>query len=342
MNVFIVYCHPSEDSFTREARDRFIQGVRDAGHTCVVSDLYGMRFQSDMTEEEYARDAHYRFDDALAADVIAEQRKINAADAIVFIYPVFWTEAPAKLVGWFDRVWTCGFAYGPQRMKIPEKALVLCTAGNTRAHLETFGLLAAMKKVMLGDRLFGRVKASEFMVLDGMTREFDSRKENRNAHLAAVYEKGKTLFAAAPDALTLDGAYLTASDAADIFSDTVFAFRQTESAIWGDYRGGRIVKGVFIGSDSGSNAFELHFRHLLQDNTMTAGTLRLTLARTPDGKRTCTGCVQSANGVTEEVVLMERGTRRTLHLQSGEEAVAVERRTAASGAVSLRGRQTGN
>ncbi|MBO4908940.1 MAG: NAD(P)H-dependent oxidoreductase [Lachnospiraceae bacterium] len=53
-----------------------------------------------------------------------EQEKIQNSDAIVFIYPVFWTEAPAKLVGWFDRVWTTGFAYRPDpAMKVLEKAL---------------------------------------------------------------------------------------------------------------------------------------------------------------------------------------------------------------------------
>ncbi len=311
MNVFIVYCHPSKDSFTRHVRDHFLQGARDAGHTCVVSDLYRMRFQSDMTEAEYARDAHYRDCDALAPDVIAEQRKINASDAVAFIYPVFWTEAPAKLVGWFDRVWTCGFAYAPQRMKQPEKALVLCTAGNARAHLESFGLLAAMKKVMLGDRLFGRVKASEFMVLDGMTREFDSRTENWDAHLAAAYEKGKTLFDAAPDAFALDGLYLTASDEAGTFAGAVFAFRQTETAVWGDYSGGRIVKGAFIGSVGGAiggkDTFDLHYRHLCQNCAMGFGILRVTLARASDGTLTCAGHIRDANSNAEEaVVLRER------------------------------------
>lgn len=117
MRAFIVYCHPSEDSFTRCVRDAFIKGLTDAGHEYILSDLYKMGFQTDMTEEEYLRDAYYQNTPDPAGDVLAEQEKINASDAIVFIYPVFWSEAPAKLVGWFDRVWTYGFAYG-ERTKI--------------------------------------------------------------------------------------------------------------------------------------------------------------------------------------------------------------------------------
>ena len=148
MNVFIVYAHPSADSFTRRARDSFIQGLEAAGHSFILSDLYAMDFRADINEAEYLREANYRDDNSLADDVRAEQEKINRSDAIVFIYPVFWTEAPAKLVGWFDRVWTYGFAYGARRMKRLEKGLVICTAGHTLEHLREYGHLHGMETVM--------------------------------------------------------------------------------------------------------------------------------------------------------------------------------------------------
>ena len=108
-----------------------------------------MNFSSDMTEKEYQRDANYLDTDDIAEDVLAEHEKINSSDVIVFIYPVFWTEAPAKLVGWFDRVWSYGFAYGNRKMKMLDKGLVMCSAGNPVERLEQFGLLDSMKKVML-------------------------------------------------------------------------------------------------------------------------------------------------------------------------------------------------
>ncbi|MBO4440418.1 MAG: NAD(P)H-dependent oxidoreductase [Spirochaetaceae bacterium] len=195
MKAFIVYCHPSENSFTSHVRDSFIKGIVDSGNEYILSDLYKMDFKSDMTEQEYLRDANYRNTSDVAADVLAEHEKINSADAIVFIYPVFWTEAPAKLVGWFDRVWSYGFAYGENRtMKVLDKALFLVTAGNTMERLVNFGLLDSMKKVMIGDRLFGRAKESEFVVFPGMSRGLDSREQNFEKNLAAAYEKGKNLF----------------------------------------------------------------------------------------------------------------------------------------------------
>jgi len=194
MKAFIVYCHPSGDSLTREVRDSFIAGLQSAGHDYILSDLYAMNFISDMSEGEYLREAYYRQELPLPDDVKAEQEKINVSDAIVFIYPVFWTEAPSKLVGWFDRIWTFGFAYGENRnMKTLEKGLVLCVAGNTLEYFDKTGLGEAMKKIMLEDRLFDRVKQKEMIILDAASRELPERELNRAKHLQRAFEAGRKL-----------------------------------------------------------------------------------------------------------------------------------------------------
>ena len=150
MKIFIVYCHPSQDSFTKNMCDAFIKGITDSGNEYIMSDLYKMDFNPVMTEQEYLRDANYRNSPEVASDVLEEQEKINSADAIAFIYPVFWTEAPARLVGWFDRVWSYGFAYGDKTMKLLDKAIILCSAGNPIEKLEQFGLLDSMKRLCWG------------------------------------------------------------------------------------------------------------------------------------------------------------------------------------------------
>jgi NAD(P)H dehydrogenase (quinone) len=194
MRVFIVYAHPSEDSFTREVRDSFIAGLESSGHSYILSDLYKMNFTTDMSEDEYLREAYYRRELPLPADIIAEQEKINSSDAIAFIFPLFWSDAPAKLVGWFDRVWTYGFAYGENRaMKQLEKGLVICCAGNTMEYFHQTGILGALEKVMLYDRLFDRVKEKELIILDGTSREKELRETNRKAHLERAFKAGEGL-----------------------------------------------------------------------------------------------------------------------------------------------------
>jgi NAD(P)H dehydrogenase (quinone) len=206
VKVFIVYAHPSEDSFTRHIRDRFIAGLEHAGHSYTVSDLYKMNFRSDMDESEYRREAYYRLDAPVPQDVRLEQEKINASDAIVFIYPVFWSDVPAKLKGWFDRVWTYGFAYGLQKdsehplkrgMKQLEKGLVICSAGNTMDYFRSTGILDSMERTMLNDRLFDRVKSKELVILEATSRELPSRESLWDKRLERVFTLGAQLGASA-------------------------------------------------------------------------------------------------------------------------------------------------
>ena len=192
MRVFVVYCHPSSDSFTHAIYERFTQGLRDAGHDITVSDLYGMDFRTDISEEEYLRETHYRSDLPLPADVVEEQRKIEAADAMAFVYPVFWTEAPAKLVGWFDRVWTAGYAYADCTMKILDKAVFLACAGKTLQSLEETGNLRAMETVMLGDRINQRAKEKRMFIFDGISHyDEELLQRMKPQHLERAYRLGR-------------------------------------------------------------------------------------------------------------------------------------------------------
>ena len=79
-------------------------------------------------------------------------------------------------------------------MKLLDKAVILCSAGNPIERLRQFGLLDSMKKVMLGDRLFGRVRETEFIVFDNTSRENELREKNWKKNLQKAYEIGKTFF----------------------------------------------------------------------------------------------------------------------------------------------------
>jgi NAD(P)H dehydrogenase (quinone) len=211
MRVFIVYAHPCEDSFSAEIRDSFIRGLESAGHSFTVSDLYRMNFNPLMGEAEYRREAFYRADLPVPEDVAGEQKKINNSDAIVFICPVFWSDVPAILKGWFDRVWTYGFAYGESAekpvsphgdgppvqgrlMKRLEKGLYLLSAGNTTEYFNSTGIRRAMETVLLGDRLFDRVRQKELVIFEGTSREMPSREEKRAGHLEKAFRCGALLF----------------------------------------------------------------------------------------------------------------------------------------------------
>lgn len=69
-----------------------------------------------------------------AEDVRAQQARIERADALVLVYPVYWWSMPALLKGWIDRVISNGWAYDESPDGKLEKRL-----GWLRVHLVAIG-----------------------------------------------------------------------------------------------------------------------------------------------------------------------------------------------------------
>lgn len=192
MKVLVVYCHPSDNSFTARMKDEFVRGLKDSNHVCKLLDLYQMDFNETFSEDEYLREAFYNNQLEICKDVLEQQSLINESDALVFIYPVFWSEAPSKLVGWFQRVWTYGYAYGNHTtMKQLDKVLMLVTMGGDLNEEIRQQQVEAMKVVMLGDRINDRAKEKSMIVFDRMSRDYPKRDINFSENLNRAYQLGK-------------------------------------------------------------------------------------------------------------------------------------------------------
>lgn len=124
MKVLIVYAHPQPHSLNGALKDFAVQHLEKAGHQVQVSDLYAMRWKSQLDANDSlappvgehfhpSLDSQYAFaSDQQSADIAAEQEKLRWADAVIFQFPLWWFSMPAIMKGWFDRVYAYGFAYG--------------------------------------------------------------------------------------------------------------------------------------------------------------------------------------------------------------------------------------
>lgn len=171
MNVLIIFCHPSRKSYTYDVLTQLTQEIRQTNWELEISDLYAMNFLSDMTEEEYNREGFANTALPIPNDIFEEHKKIERADCIIFLYPVWWSDCPAKLKGWFDRVYTVGYAYKQNdaifSMKSINYGLVICTAGHPNHFLTEIGIAQSMQTVMLDDRLGKRFSHKEMLILGG-------------------------------------------------------------------------------------------------------------------------------------------------------------------------------
>lgn len=161
MHVLIVFAHPRRSSFTGALAEAFSRGLVESGHSFEWADLYAEGFDPLLEAGQF--DLETAMDPATErpAEVQAEQARLDRAQGLVFIYPFWWSDVPAILKGWFDRVWSYGYAYAyaddrsrTTRLSI-RKALALCPAGHTDEKLDALGLREAHHRVMVEDRLLG-------------------------------------------------------------------------------------------------------------------------------------------------------------------------------------------
>lgn len=110
MNLIII-CHP--DPLKKSHSHKILEVVQHAllkkKKKAEVLDLYQDQFESCFLEKEYT---HMKERQKICeTDVAAAQEKIKKADTLIFIYPVWWYNMPARLKGFMDRVFSNGFAY---------------------------------------------------------------------------------------------------------------------------------------------------------------------------------------------------------------------------------------
>jgi NAD(P)H dehydrogenase (quinone) len=196
MNILIVYAHPSKKSYTFQVLKQLKTVILKQKWNLEISDLYASNFQSDLSEEEYEREGFAKLDLPISPDVLAEQEKIEKADCIIFLYPVWWSDCPAKLKGWFDRVYSVGYAYGQnetyRKMKTIPLGLVICTAGHPNDFLNEIGIAQSMEKIMLEDRLGKRFEKKE-MVLLGGTLDLEKVMKQHFEEINQIPEKIKSI-----------------------------------------------------------------------------------------------------------------------------------------------------
>ncbi|MGZ5846436.1 MAG: NAD(P)H-dependent oxidoreductase [Ramlibacter sp.] len=124
MNVLIVLAHPEPRSFNASMASTAARTLRAAGHTVVTSDLYAAGFDpvssrrnfTSIHDPEYlklqAEELHATEVGGFAPEVEAEIAKMEAADLMVWQFPLWWFGLPAILKGWVDRVFAMGRTYG--------------------------------------------------------------------------------------------------------------------------------------------------------------------------------------------------------------------------------------
>lgn len=194
MHALIVVAHPDPRSLTHGVAAHLAEGITlaDAGHSLEIADLTVEGFDPRFNAADIA--LHLR-NEAVPADVAAEQTRVDRADALVLVYPVYWWSMPGLLKGWIDRVFTNGWAYDDRsdaglvkllgRLPVHLVGLGGADAG-TYARRGYFGAMKTQIDHGIFDYCGAPVVTSELLLETG--------EDHATAHLEAARAIGRNLF----------------------------------------------------------------------------------------------------------------------------------------------------
>ncbi|MHC5125875.1 NAD(P)H-dependent oxidoreductase [Pseudomonas inefficax] len=108
MHALIVVGHHDPQSLTHALARQIADGLANTGHSSEIADLASEGFDPRFGLADHAV---HRRQAAPPTDVLREQARIERADALVLVYPIYWWSLPALLKGWVERVFSNGWAF---------------------------------------------------------------------------------------------------------------------------------------------------------------------------------------------------------------------------------------
>jgi putative NADPH-quinone reductase len=101
--VLVVLGHPDSESFNHAICDAYVAGLPPGVEVEVLK----------LGELDFDPVLRFGYRKRMEPDPVIErsQELVKWADHLVFVFPTWWANLPALLKGWFDRVFTPGFAY---------------------------------------------------------------------------------------------------------------------------------------------------------------------------------------------------------------------------------------
>lgn len=194
MHALIIVAHPEPGSLSHGIAAQLAEGLIGQGHSFEIADLAAEGFDPRFTAADLAV---HRRQAPPPADVAAEQARIDRADALLMVYPVYWWSMPGLLKGWIDRVFANGWAfdYGPDAKLVKKlrhlRVHLVAIAGADARTYARHGYFGAMKTQIdhgIFDYCGAHVLTSELLL--------DSETQDPAPHLEAAHAIGRGLFTA--------------------------------------------------------------------------------------------------------------------------------------------------
>ena len=110
MNIVVVLGHPSADSFCAAIFQEILRALESQPtHNITAIRLAEEKFMTAMSTAE--RSAYETSAPLISGETKHHATALKQAEALIFVYPTWWSGLPAQLKGWLERVFVLGVAF---------------------------------------------------------------------------------------------------------------------------------------------------------------------------------------------------------------------------------------
>ena len=146
MRFLVVFCHPSENSFSAALYNIICSTLKKSGHKVRSLDLYKMEFNPILSTNEW--NVYLNDTQQIINNVKQHINDLEWAEALIFVFPTWMYGPPALLKGWLERGWLPDVAFqippGKKRIAVGKlrnikRFCVITTSGSPKWWLWLIG-----------------------------------------------------------------------------------------------------------------------------------------------------------------------------------------------------------
>lgn len=190
MHTLVILAHPYPKSYCHALYHRVVQQLEQSGHTVDRLHLDAEGFDPVMRGADLAG---YSRGQSADPAVSGYQKRIDAAEQLVFIFPIWWEVMPALLKGFVDKVFTNGWAYKPSRYGVQghlthvQRAVVVTTMNTPKwAYRWLYGD-AVQRALVRGTLRKCGVRKVQWVALSPVTHATDSKRQAWLEQVGAMF-----------------------------------------------------------------------------------------------------------------------------------------------------------
>ena len=141
MKTLIIYSHPNIQGYCSYLLELVEGDLKTKNVEYDLIDLYKINYDPVLHENELYSSGNHD----ISPQNLDFQEKIKGSNNIIIISPIWWASVPAILKGFFDKVFTSGFAFRytknglPQKLLKEKNAVVFLTSGGPKIFFTLLG-----------------------------------------------------------------------------------------------------------------------------------------------------------------------------------------------------------